>query len=465
MDSLKEKMRNRIIGLLILLIAGIIAVTIIFQKKNEISGINEMHPVAQIHINSEFMKEYELLWGDGYVDAFVRIEDGEYDVIEMAAGIKVRGNCTLEADKLSYAFKFDDNVDVLGMGKGKKWVLLANAYDPTLIRNYIALSVANRLRLDYTSECRFADVWINDIYLGNYLLTEPVQDGEDRVDIHQALGDFLVEYEKTRCDEDETSYILTDDGYRYLIHDPKHASKEQAEYVLDVMNHVESVISEVKETDRKQSVFLSEKQGEYTDIERSLSDDHSSDSGVGGISKLSEVIDIDSFVDYCVFAEFMKSVDMGFSSEYYYYKDGLLHAGPVWDYDMSAGNVNSSYYTHYSNLATTGDSAQGLWIKEQGKLLKELMDIGDFEKLVWDRYMDGEVQSIIEEIYKDQGLIDKVVEEYGESFKRNYYEAGWEEGKQYFAYSGTPLPTFEENVDYLKQWYKRRNEWLLSEIK
>ena len=127
MDSLKEKMRNRIIGLLILLIAGIIAVTIIFQKKNEISGINEMHPVAQIHISSDFMKEYELLWGDGYVDAFVRIEDGEYDVIEMAAGIKVRGNSTLEADKLSYAFKFDDNVDVLGMGKGKKWVLLANA--------------------------------------------------------------------------------------------------------------------------------------------------------------------------------------------------------------------------------------------------------------------------------------------------------------------------------------------------
>ena len=345
--------------------------------------------------------------------------------------------------------------------------MLANAYDPTLLRNYAALSVAGKLRLDYTSECRFADVWINDIYQGNYLITEPVQDGADRVDIHPGAGDFLVEYERTREDEDKTSYIITDNGYRYLIHDPKHANESQAEYVLSVMNHVEEVIVETQVGSDNASVSNEEK-----DIDDNMgfnvmkaSSDKESSATQDSIEKLSEVIDIDSFVDYCVFAEFMKSVDMGFSSEYYYYKDGLLYAGPVWDYDLSAGNVNSSYYTHYSNLATTGDSAEGFWIDEQGKLLKCLMECREFRKLVWDRYGSEDVQKIFAGIYDEGGLIDETVKAYGASFDNNYGEGLWEEGKQYFAYAGTPLPAFEENVEYLKQWYKRRNEWLLDNIK
>ena len=441
MDYIKQRIRSLIIGLLIICIIGLIAVCIIHQKKNAGQG---MPPVAQIHITSDFMKEYELQWGDGYVDAAIRIEADGQDMIEDKGRIKLRGNSTLEAEKLSYAFKFNENVDLLEMGKGKKWVLLANAYDPTLVRNYIALETARKLRLNYTSECRYVELWINDILMGNYLMTESIQDGGDRVDIHTTAGDFLVEYEKSRVDEEQTSYIVTDDGYRYLIHDPKHANESQAGYVLDVMNHVENIIRDVS--------------NKNTDVlEKGKSD-------TDAISRLSSVIEIDSFVDYCVFAEFMKSVDMGFSSEYFYYKDGLLYAGPVWDYDLSAGNVNSSYYTHYSNLATSGDSAEGFWIDEQGKLLKELMECPEFEKMVWERYRSEEVQKILTGIYEEGGLIDDTVKAYAESFDNNYSDGVWEEGKQYFAYAGTPLSTFEENVDYLKQWYERRNDWLLEHI-
>ena len=434
MNILMQRLKKCILVLALLCIVVIVIFAIIYQEKIE---KHKMPPVAQVHITSDFMKDYELQWGDGYVDASIRIEDGEHDVIEDVGRIKLRGNSTLEADKLSYAYKFDANVDVLGMGEGKKWVLLANAFDPTLMRNYIALYFADKLKLNYTSECRYVDLWINDKYQGNYLMTEPVQDGENRVDIHPAAGDFLVEYEKYRDDEDDTSYILTENGYRYLIHDPKHASEMQAEYVLDTMNQVEQVINKVY---------------------------NSSDGTDDVIDILSEVIDIDSFVDYCIFNEFIKSADMGFSSEYYYYKDGKIYAGPVWDYDLSAGNANSSYYIHYSNLATTGDSTQGLWISDQGKLLKELMDCKEFEDLVWKRYCDSDVQNIITDIYEDDGLIDEMLKAYGESYESNYKDAGWEEATQYFAYAGTPLPTFEENVEYLRQWYKRRNEWLIENI-
>lgn len=446
MNKKASILRKTVIVLLMLGIVLIVTYCIVYQNKKYI-------PVSEIYIDCPHMKGNELLWADEYFDSTIRIEAAGFDTIYDKCEIKMRGNSTLEADKLSYAFRFKDNKDVLGMGIGKKWVLLANAFDPTLMRNYIALYVASRLRLGYTSECRYVDLWINDTYRGNYLMTEPVQDGEDRVDIHPSAGDFLVEYEKSRDEEYETSYIVTNDGYRYLIHDPKHASEKQAEYVLDEMNHVEEIISEVR-TDSEKRLDMS--------ATSEMTENGSTESTANVIDKLSTVIDVDSFVDYCVFSELVKSVDMGFSSEYYYYKDGLLYAGPVWDYDLSSGNANASYYIHYSNLATTGDSTQGYWIGEQGKLLKELMDCPEFENMVWDRYNEKEVQDIITGIYSQGGLIDGLLEAYGESFAANYEEAGWDEGTQYFAYAGTPLPTFEENVEYLKDWYRRRNEWLIE---
>ena len=30
------------------------------------------------------------------------------------------------------------------------------------------------------------------------------------------------------------------------------------------------------------------------------------------------------------------------SSVFFYYKDGKLYAGPAWDYDLSAGNINDT---------------------------------------------------------------------------------------------------------------------------
>lgn len=115
--------------------------------------------------------------------------------------IKVRGNTTALywVDKKSFTFKFSKKKDVLGMGKGKKWAIVANTFDPTLLRNYLAFETANELEIPYTSNHKFVELWLDGSFRGNYVLFEPVQQGEDRVDIdiksNNGMKDFLVEYE------------------------------------------------------------------------------------------------------------------------------------------------------------------------------------------------------------------------------------------------------------------------------
>ena len=106
-----------------------------------------------------------------------------YDTIESDGTIKVRGNSTSVADKKTFNISFSKAKNVFGMGKAKKWSLLANAFDKSLIRNRLAMEFATSLGLKYTSKSTYVDLYINDVYYGNYLLIESVEVGENRVDI------------------------------------------------------------------------------------------------------------------------------------------------------------------------------------------------------------------------------------------------------------------------------------------
>ncbi len=97
--------------------------------------------------------------------------------------IKGRGNSTWTHDKKSYNIKFKKKTDFLGMGKEKKWTLLGNDVDPTLIRNVCGWTLAEKSGLRYTSDFRYVDLYLNGIYRGNYIICDSVEVGEDRVDI------------------------------------------------------------------------------------------------------------------------------------------------------------------------------------------------------------------------------------------------------------------------------------------
>ena len=69
------------------------------------------------------------------------------------------------------------------MKAAKKWALISNNMDATLMRNAIAYSAAKMTDLPYTVDFAFIDLYINGSYRGNYMICERVEIGLNRVDI------------------------------------------------------------------------------------------------------------------------------------------------------------------------------------------------------------------------------------------------------------------------------------------
>ena len=99
--------------------------------------------------------------------------------------IRGRGNTTWSNDKKPYKLKLDKKADLLGMGKNKHWVLLANALDESLLRNKLTYYMGEQLGLAYTPKSMPVDVVMNGEYLGSYFLCEQVRIDKSRVDIDE----------------------------------------------------------------------------------------------------------------------------------------------------------------------------------------------------------------------------------------------------------------------------------------
>ena len=57
------------------------------------------------------------------------------------------------------------------MGSDKHWILLANYYDISMLRNKFTYWLGNVLGLEYTPKCEFVNVVMNGKYLGSYYLS------------------------------------------------------------------------------------------------------------------------------------------------------------------------------------------------------------------------------------------------------------------------------------------------------
>ena len=149
------------------------------------------------------------------------------------------------ADKKPFNISFSKAKDVFGMGKAKKWSLLANAFDKSLIRNRLAMEFATSLGLKYTSKSTFVDLYINDVYYGNYLLIESVGVGESRVNINtEDSNDVLLEKEYDRTEEGQTYLRTIRYGIRFNVGDPEGLSEDTQQYkqTLTVLNRFETAL-------------------------------------------------------------------------------------------------------------------------------------------------------------------------------------------------------------------------------
>lgn len=153
---------------------------------------------AKIYItgNAQYKVQYE---SDGTLDG---------DEVIMSK-IHVRGNSTAGADKKPYKIKLGKKVDLFGMGggvKNKHWVLLANCFDESLMRNKLSYDYSGMLGLTYMKS-EWVDVVMNGKFVGNYQLCQHIRISEERINIY----DWSAAYEKIADAAKTANPELTDD--------------------------------------------------------------------------------------------------------------------------------------------------------------------------------------------------------------------------------------------------------------
>ena len=265
--------------------------------------------------------------------------------------IHCRGNSSFDkTEKKSYTISLNKSMDLFEMGKAKKWLLIANAFDDTLVRNASAFFIAELLKLPYTPKFQYVDVYINGNFVGNYLLSEKVEIGKNRVNIRN-LEKEVVSLNKN-CNLADTDFFMEQQG-RLFSSKGYHIEKEPEDisggylleletsdrYGLEASGFLTSRMQPVVFASPKYASYnqVSYIAGLYQDFEDAVFSADGSNPYTGKMYY--EYIDVDSFARKYLLEELVKNLDASFTSQYIYkYDDSIsskFYAGPCWDYDKS----------------------------------------------------------------------------------------------------------------------------------
>ena len=234
--------------------------------------------------------------------------------------IRGRGNWTWKQDKKGYTLFLKHAADWFGMGKAKKWVLLANIKDDTNMRNWLALTLARKVGNYnfFAPECTFVELYLNGRCHGLYLLCEKIEPRDGRLEIPSDSWLFQLEM-------------------AYRIRTMKNAFALNSGPAVEVEYPANCNVS-------KRQVLKKH----LTDFESALY----AEDGISAISGRSwlDFIDLDSFAEKFLIDEITQNNDAGAGSQFYYWNgaDGKLYGGPCWDYDDSmgvAGQHNPNCFT------------------------------------------------------------------------------------------------------------------------
>lgn len=355
--------------------------------------------------------------------------------------IRGRGNSTWTEVKKPYKVKLDKKADLFGMGANKHWILLANRFDNSFVRNRMTYWLGARLGLDYTPQCVPVDVVMNGEYYGSYLLCEQIRIGESRVEIDD-------------LEEDEESIKRTDEPFI------------SGGYLLSMDSYGDDNPKNVIETSRGLKLFIespsyetynNEDQKSYIQKYVQATEDaiNGTNFADAGGKHYSEYLDLDAAANYWWVQEFSANGDAYGSGSTYLYKkrSGKLFWGPLWDFD----------YVAWGDLDYEGDAPEGFDNTHMAWFDKMRSDSTFRNKLLerW-KVMNG----LLEEITKKNGLLDSYYEELKISAaydreKYGPYGENWfgEEEETEESEAIEPV-TYEGEIEQLRNWINVRRNWV-----
>lgn len=273
--------------------------------------------INTVNAEEPYDKEHDI------VSNIIIISENGTNVLEAPGESRLRGNNSMTHPKKPYRIKFDKKQQPLDApAKAKKWTLINNYGDKTLMRNMIAFEVARNVGMEYVPYSRPVDVILNGEYKGCYQLSDQIEVGEGRVPVaemeetdiaDEALtGGYLIEVDAYASGE--ISWFQSSRGIPVTIKSPDDdkITPEQTNYIKSYFNKLENAAYSVK----------------Y-------------DSPTTGYRTL---LDINSFLQHFIVGEVSGNTDTYWST--YMYKkrnDPKFYVGPVWDFDLAFENDNRTY--------------------------------------------------------------------------------------------------------------------------
>lgn len=365
------------------------------------------------------------------------------------------GNSTWYENKKSWQIKLSEKASLLGMAPAKKWLLISNIKDPSMMRNKLFLDMAKDCGLPGALSCEWADLYVNGEYQGLYLLSEKADIAPGRLEIgnleaeNKALNGDVTGYQNyTMAEGEETwlqgwslpenpeniegGYLLeieypiryaaepskfrTGNGQYVVVKSPAYASAEEIQYIYAFVQDFESALFE---------------EDGYLHAGEAL------DPGRVGTS-YTEMMDMDSFAGRYVLDEISKNIDANYSSVFFYkprYAD-KLYSGPVWDYDLALGN--SGGWGEADEL----HDPEGFYVNQTG----------------WNKalYEKPAFYEAVEKCYQENYSLwlEKFLEEGYDEYKEQIKAAAYMDNR----YRG--IDTWEEGTEKMREFLEKRKNWL-----
>ena len=350
--------------------------------------------------------------------------------------IRGRGNSTWMDDKKPYKVKLNEKQDLFGFGENAHWVLLANRFDNSLVRNRMTYRLGRELGMEFTPECVPVEVVMNGEFYGSYLLCEQIRVGKGRVEIDDldkvkdapAVTDEIIEtggylLSMDVFSDDEVRAFGTKNGMNFYIESPEDNVAYYNDYIKAYTQKVEDAIYDggVDDTDENMPLYA-------------------------------KYLDLNAAVDYWWIQEFSANGDAYSNGSTYLYKKrvsdteaGKLYWGPLWDFDFVAwGDLDYAV-----DVQTTLDNTTTPWFTM-------LMSDPTFINRVKERWTEaGGLHEMLVKITQQDGLLDKYLAQMETSY--NYDHEKWGPYESSFT-------EYKDEIEQLREWIVKRTGFVDEEV-
>ena len=317
-----------------------ITFTAVFEKN---VGTYRDLPIVSVTTKDSYVENVDK---ENEIDAWISTYNTDLADMNLASisanggGLRGRGNSTWGLAKKPYRLKFGKKTSLLTntTDSNKKWVLLADYADRTLLRNKTVFDLAAKFgNIPFATKTQSVELYINGEYRGVYLVAQQTEDKDGRAGIGaiEDDGDYDANFTAT---DDELKFLAeldagAKDSNEELYCDAYYANGKQKYYVFK-SGAAKNPNGPFNQTDSN-NVYIKRIKQYLDDVNSAIES--------GDENRIRQYIDVPSFVDMYLLQEIADNADVGAGSFYLSkYSDGKydnkLTASPPWDFDRAFGN-------------------------------------------------------------------------------------------------------------------------------